>query len=157
MTETPVFVSRLPHAADFPLPSYQTAGAAGMDLCAALPAAASLVIEPGARDIVPTGLCLSLPEGWEAQVRPRSGLALKHGVTVLNAPGTIDCDFRGEVQVVLINHGREPFEIRRGTRIAQIVFARYQRIVWAERDALETTTRGAGGFGSTGSGVSEYR
>lgn len=143
-------ITRLPHAADLPLPSYQTAGAAGLDLVAALPAATSLVIEPGARDIVPTGLCIALPAGWEAQVRPRSGLALKHGVTVLNAPGTVDSDYRGEIRVVLINHGREPFVIHRGTRIAQLVLARYERIAWGEIESLDDTARGQGGFGSTG-------
>ena len=148
MTSIPI--ARLPHAADLPLPAYQTDGAAGLDLLAALPPNTSLVIEPGARDIVPTGLCLALPIGWEAQVRPRSGLALNHGVTVLNAPGTVDSDYRGEIRVVLINHGREPFVIRRGTRIAQLVLARYERIAWAGIDSLDATARGEGGFGSTG-------
>lgn len=147
---TPIPLIRLPHAEGLPLPTYQTGGAAGIDLMAALPPMARLVLEPGARDAVPTGLCLALPPGWEAQVRPRSGLALNHGVTVLNAPGTIDSDYRGEVRVILINHGREPFVISRGTRIAQLVLARYEQVSWVEADTLETTARGAGGFGSTG-------
>ena len=153
MTIHQILVRRLPHATSLPLPSYQSAGAAGLDLCAALPPTAILVIEPGARDVVPTGLCIGLPEGWEAQVRPRSGLALNQGVTVLNAPGTIDSDYRGEINVILINHGQEPFAIRRGTRIAQLVFARYERIAWAEADELDGTQRGGGGFGSTGSEI----
>ena len=147
---TPIPLIRLPHAAGLPLPAYQTAGAAGLDLLAALPPMATLVLEPGARDSVPTGLCLALPPGWEAQVRPRSGLALNHGVTVLNAPGTIDSDYRGEIRVILINHGREPFVISRGSRIAQLVLARYEQVSWSEADALGETARGAGGFGSTG-------
>ncbi len=153
MTATPVVVTRLPHGLDLPLPRYETEGSAGVDLCAALAPAASLVIEPGARDLVPTGLSISLPAGWEAQVRPRSGLALKHGVTVLNAPGTIDSDYRGEISVILINHGREPFVIRRGTRIAQMIFARYEKVDWAEEATLDVTGRGTGGFGSTGTGL----
>lgn len=148
----PVPILRLPHAEGLPLPAYESAGAAGLDLLAALPAASVLVLEPGARDLVPTGICLALPTGFEAQVRPRSGLALKHGVTTLNTPGTIDSDYRGEICVVLINHGREPFEIRRGTRIAQLVVAQVERVVWTEHDRLEGSARGVGGFGSTGSG-----
>ena len=147
---TPIPLIRLPHAAGLPLPAYQTSGAAGLDLVAALPPMATLVLEPGARDAIPTGLCLALPPGWEAQVRPRSGLALNHGVTVLNAPGTIDSDYRGEIRVILINHGREPFVISRGSRIAQLVLARYEQVSWSEADALDDTARGAGGFGSTG-------
>ena len=147
---TPIPLIRLPHAAGLPLPTYQTSGAAGLDLLAALPPMATLVLEPGARDSVPTGLCLALPPGWEAQVRPRSGLALKHGVTVLNAPGTIDSDYRGEIRIILINHGREPFVISRGSRIAQLVLARYEQVNWSEAEALDETARGAGGFGSTG-------
>jgi dUTP pyrophosphatase len=151
MTAPPAIpVLRLPHALDLPLPAYQTEGAAGLDLAAALPSSQTLVIEAGARDIVPTGLCIALPDGWEAQVRPRSGLALNHGVTVLNAPGTVDSDYRGEIRVILVNLGREPFVIRRGTRIAQLVFARYERIAWSEQPMLAETDRGAGGFGSTG-------
>ena len=146
----PVRVLRLPHAAGLDLPEYQTAGAAGLDLVAALPPGRALVLEPGARDLVPTGLALALPEGYEAQVRPRSGLALRHGVTVLNSPGTVDADYRGEVGVVLVNHGSEPFRIERGTRIAQLVLARVERIAWVEEGSLENTARGAAGFGSTG-------
>ena len=149
---TQIFVRRLQHAETLPLPAYQSAGAAGLDLLAAIPADAGFALPPGERRLVPTGLTLALPEGWEAQVRPRSGLALRHGVTTLNAPGTIDSDYRGEVGVILINHGHEVFEIRRGDRIAQLVFARYERITWNEsEDSLTATKRGAGGFGSTGS------
>ncbi len=122
-----------------------------MDLLAAIAPQTKLVIEPGARDLVPTGITLAIPEGFEAQVRPRSGLALRHGVTVLNAPGTIDADYRGEVGVILVNHGAAPYEIVRGARIAQIVFARVERANWVEAD-LDETARGAGGFGSTGTG-----
>lgn len=143
-------VRRLPHAEDLALPAYASDGAAGLDLVAAIPAASVLVLEPGARDLIPTGLAIALPPGWEAQVRPRSGLALRHGVTTLNAPGTIDSDYRGEIGVILINHGREPFEIRRGARIAQLVFARFERIAWDDRSELGATERGSGGFGSTG-------
>ena len=145
----PVGVRRLDHAAGLDLPAYQTAGAAGLDLVAALAPDHALVLEPGARALVPTGLSLALPPGYEAQVRPRSGLALHHGVTVLNAPGTVDADYRGEVGVLLINHGTEPFTITRGTRIAQLVLARVERLAWVEGD-LDATARGAGGFGSTG-------
>ena len=141
---------QLEHAEGLPLPAYESLGAAGLDLLAAIPEAAVLVLEPGARDLVPTGLTLAIPVGWEAQVRPRSGLALRHGVTTLNAPGTIDSDYRGEIGVILINHGREPFEIRRGARIAQLVFARVERITWVETADLDGTARGSGGFGSTG-------
>ena len=149
---TTVRVTRLLHAKGLDLPAYQSAGAAGMDLLAALPPGLTLVIEPGARDLVPTGLMIELPEGHEAQVRPRSGLALKHGVTVLNAPGTIDADYRGEVQVLLINHGTEPFPIVRGARIAQMVVASVERAVLVE-EGLGDSQRGVGGFGSTGFGT----
>lgn len=131
-----------------PAPAYQSEGAAGFDLRAAL--RDELVLGPGERALVPTGFALALPEGYEGQVRPRSGLALHHGVTVLNAPGTVDADFRGELAVVLINHGREPFAVRRGDRIAQVVVARAPRADLREVDALEPTARGAGGYGSTG-------
>jgi dUTP pyrophosphatase len=141
---------RLPHGADLPLPAYESTGAAGMDLRAALDADAPLVLPAGGRALVPTGLALQLPEGFEAQVRSRSGLAAKHGVTVLNAPGTVDSDYRGEVKVILINHGQEPFTIGRGDRIAQMVIAPVTRGVFVEADALDQTTRGEGGFGSTG-------
>ena len=145
----PVRVMRLPHAEGLDLPTYQTTGAAGLDLVAALAPGHTLVLEPGARDLVPTGLALALPEGYEAQVRPRSGLALRHGVTVLNAPGTVDSDYRGEVGVILVNHGTEPFAITRGTRIAQLVLTPVARLAWVE-GGLDDTARGAGGFGSTG-------
>jgi len=142
-----VDIRRLPHGEGLPLPAYETAGAAGMDLRAA----EDLTLSPGARALVPTGLSIALPEGYEAQVRPRSGLAVKHGVTVLNAPGTIDCDYRGEVKVPLINHGQQDFVINRGDRIAQMVIASVTRIAWREVDMLDDTARGTGGFGSSGS------
>jgi dUTP pyrophosphatase len=145
----PVRVERLPHGEGLELPAYQSAGAAGLDLVAALAPGQALVLEPGARALVPTGLRIALPEGTEAQVRPRSGLALRHGVTVLNAPGTVDADYRGEVGVILVNHGAEPFVVERGTRIAQLVLARVERLAWVEGE-LDGTARGAGGFGSTG-------
>lgn len=141
---------RLPHAVGLPLPAYESAGAAGLDLRAALAEGAVLELAPGARDLVPTGLCLQLPEGFEAQVRPRSGLAARHGVTVLNAPGTVDSDYRGEVKVILINHGTQTYPIRRGDRIAQLVVAPVARAQFSEVTTLEATSRGAGGFGSTG-------
>lgn len=140
----------LPNGEGLDPPGYQSAGAAGMDLRAAIPTGSRLVIEPGARDLVPTGIAMALPEGYEAQVRPRSGLALKHGVTVLNAPGTIDCDFRGEVGVILVNLGTEPFEIARGDRIAQLVVASVTRARIVVSDGLPDSIRGGGGFGSTG-------
>ena len=141
-------IRRLPHGADLPLPAYETAGAAGLDLRAAI--AEPLTVAPGRRQLVPTGLALQLPEGFEAQVRPRSGLALRHGVTVLNSPGTVDRDYRGEVSVVLINHGEEPFRIARGDRIAQLVIAPVTQARLVEVDMLDETERGAGGYGSTG-------
>jgi dUTP pyrophosphatase len=146
-----VSVQRLPHAADLPLPAYATAGSAGLDLLAAVQG--DVVLPSGGRAGVPTGIALALPEGFEAQVRPRSGLALRHGVTVLNAPGTIDSDYRGEVTAILINHGAEPFRIARGMKIAQLVVAAHARVEWSEVGSLETSARGAGGFGSTGVGV----
>lgn len=148
MQQLQVAINRLPHAADIALPTYATAQAAGMDLCAAI--SVDLVLAVGARILVPTGLALALPEGYEAQVRPRSGLALKHGVTVLNSPGTVDADYRGEVQVILANLGTEPFTITRGMRIAQMVVASYTQVSWQQVDQLPETARGAGGFGSTG-------
>jgi dUTP pyrophosphatase len=138
----------LPHGKDLPPPRTATAGSAGCDLRAAVDH--PLVLEPGARALVPTGLAIALPRGWEAQVRPRSGLAVKYGVTVLNAPGTIDSDYRGEVRVILINHGDQPFVIARGERIAQVVVATVAVARWQEVDTLDETERGAGGFGSTG-------
>lgn len=148
-----VSVQRLPHGADLALPRYETEGAAGMDLLAAVPEAEPVVLAPGARALVPTGLAIALPLGFEAQVRPRSGLAAKNGVTVLNAPGTIDSDYRGEVKVILINHGADAFTITRGTRIAQMVVAPVTRAAFAEVANLDETARGAGGFGSTGTGT----
>lgn len=147
---TTVRVERLPHAEALPLPAYETAGSAGMDLRAALAEDAPITLAPGARALVPTGLKIALEPGYEAQVRPRSGLALKHGITCLNSPGTIDSDYRGEVGVILINHGQEPFVIRRGERIAQMVIAPYAQAAMTEVEALDDTARGAGGFGSTG-------
>lgn len=143
-------VQRLPHAQGLPLPRYETSGAAGMDLIAALADGEAMVLQPGERALVPTGLAIALPDGFEAQVRPRSGLAAKNGVTVLNSPGTIDCDYRGEVKVILINHGREPYTIERGARIAQMVVAPVTQAVFREVESLDETGRGAGGFGSTG-------
>jgi dUTP pyrophosphatase len=143
-------VKRLPHGEGLPLPAYETAGAAGMDLRAAVPADAPLTLHPGTRAAVATGLAFALPDGFEAQVRPRSGLALKHGVTCLNTPGTIDSDYRGEVHVILINHGDAPFVIARGERIAQMVIAPVTRGLLIESAELDDTPRGAGGFGSTG-------
>jgi len=144
-----VAVSRLPHGEDLDLPAYQTSGSAGLDLVAALPGNATLIIEPHARELVPTGLSIELPAGYEAQIRPRSGLALKYGVTVLNSPGTIDSDYRGEIGVILINHGTEPFEVSRGLRIAQMVIAPVVQAQLVER-SLSDSERGTGGFGSTG-------
>jgi dUTP pyrophosphatase len=150
VSEVKVGIVHLPHGEGLDPPAYATDHAAGMDLRAALAEGETLVLEPGERRLVPTGLAIALPEGFEAQVRPRSGLALKHGVTCLNAPGTIDADYRGEVGVILINHGAEPFPIRRGDRIAQMVVTRYTRVVWDVAERLDETARGAGGFGSTG-------
>ena len=147
-----VAVQRLPHGADLPLPRYETDGAAGMDLVAAIATDEPITLAPGVRVLVPTGLAIALPQGYEAQVRPRSGLAAKNGVTVLNSPGTIDCDYRGEVKVILINHGTEDFIITRGTRIAQMVLAPVTRGQFNEVANLNETARGAGGFGSTGTG-----
>lgn len=149
---TSVAFKLLPHGLGLAPPRYETAGAAGLDLRAALPESSRLVIEPGARDLVPTGLTIALPDGYEAQVRPRSGLALKHGVTVLNAPGTVDADYRGEIGVILINHGSEPFEVKRGDRIAQLVIAPAAQVTLVAVDELSGSARGAGGFGSTGTG-----
>ncbi len=143
-----VRITRLPHAADLPLPSYETAGAAGLDLRAAVDAPVSL--EPGERAAIPTGIAIALPEGYEAQVRARSGLARRHGIAMVNAPGTVDSDYRGELQVLLINLGREAFTVGRGDRVAQLVVAPVARIAWEEVEALDATGRGAGGFGSTG-------
>jgi len=145
-----VRITRLPHGADLPLPEYQSALAAGLDLLAAVPADAPLELAPGARALVPTGIAIALPPGFEAQVRPRSGLAARHGITVLNTPGTVDADYRGELQVILVNLGAEPFVVSRGMRIAQLIVAPLQRIKLVEVDALDSTVRARGGFGSTG-------
>jgi len=141
---------RLPHGEGLPLPAYESAGAAGMDLRAAVPEDRPLLILPGKRVLVPTGLVLEIPEGMEGQVRPRSGLAFKHGLTVLNTPGTVDSDYRGEVKVLLVNLGDEDFAVTRGLRIAQIVFAAATQVSVEERALAGGTTRGGGGFGSTG-------
>ena len=145
-----VRLKRLDHAEGLPLPAYETAGSAGMDLRAAIDEGAPVTLPPGGRALIPTGLTMALPEGYEGQVRPRSGLALKFGVTCLNRPGTIDSDYRGEVGVILANLGSEPFTVRRGDRIAQLVVAPFSQARLAEIDSLDDTARGAGGFGSTG-------
>jgi dUTP pyrophosphatase len=145
-----VRVRRLPHGADLPLPAYQSALAAGLDLLAAVPAQAPVTIAPAGRAMIPTGIAIALPPGSEGQIRPRSGLAARHGVTVLNAPGTIDADYRGEVQVILINHGTEPFVVSRGMRIAQFVIADVTRAALIEVDNLDATERASSGIGSTG-------
>ena len=149
-TDVAVSIKRLPHGEGLALPAYQTAHAAGLDLVAAVAEATPVTLAPGERALVPTGLAIALPVGFEGQVRPRSGLALKHGVTVLNAPGTIDADYRGEVSVVLINHGRDPFVIRRGERIAQLIVAPVSRANLSLAISLDETPRGSGGYGSTG-------
>ena len=143
-------VVRLPHAADLPMPAYQTAHAAGLDLLAAVPAASPVKIAPGERAMIPTGIAVALPPGYEGQIRPRSGIAIRHGVTVLNSPGTIDSDYRGEIQVILVNLGPESFEIRRGTRIAQMIVAPILQVKIVESVSLDSTGRESGGFGSTG-------
>jgi dUTP pyrophosphatase len=151
--EVDVKVMRLPHAADLPLPAYQSALAAGLDLVAAVPADKPVTPAPGQRAMIPTGLAIALPEGTEAQVRPRSGLAAKNGISVLNTPGTVDADYRGEIQVILVNFGAESFQIARGLRIAQLVIVPVLRAKLVEVESLNETTRGAGGFGSTGNGT----
>lgn len=143
-----VALTPLEHAVGLKLPTYETDQSAGMDLSAALEEA--LELAPGDRALIPTGLAIALPKGFEAQIRPRSGLAIKHGVTVLNTPGTVDADYRGEIKVVLINLGSEPFTIERGMRIAQMVIAKHEHIAWKVVETLDETERGAGGFGSTG-------
>jgi len=145
-----VRVKRLPHGEGLPLPSYQSKSAAGLDVVAGVAEEAPVELRPGARALIPSGFALELPQGYEAQVRPRSGLALKYGVTLLNSPGTIDSDYRGELMVILINHGAEPFVVHRGDRIAQLVIAPVAQVEIAATDELEATTRGEGGFGSTG-------
>lgn len=149
-SEVPVRVKRLPHGEGLELPAYATEGASGMDVLSA----EDLTLAPCARHAVATGLAIAIPPGFEVQVRPRSGLALKHGITVPNSPGTIDSDYRGELKVILINHGSDPFEIRRGDRIAQLVLAPVTRASWLVSDELDETARGEGGFGSTGGVVS---
>jgi len=147
-----VAVVRLPHAAGLPLPTYATDGAAGMDLLAAV--ATPVTIPPGGRALIPTGLTIAVPAGYELQVRPRSGLALRHGIVLPNSPGTIDADYRGEVQIIVMNAGDAPFTVERGMRIAQAVLAPVTRLVWREAEALPSTARGAGGFVSTGTASS---
>jgi dUTP pyrophosphatase len=148
MSDVRVAITRLPHGADLPLPAYATADAAGLDLLAAIDA--PVILQPLGRALVPSGISIALPAGYEAQVRPRSGLALKQGVTVLNAPGTIDADYRGEVGVILINLSDQPVTLQRGDRIAQLLLARVERLTWDEVAELPATMRGIGGFGSTG-------
>jgi dUTP pyrophosphatase len=149
-----VGIKKLAHAGDLPLPFYATAGSAGLDLIAAVDS--DMVLAPGARAAVPAGIAIELPLGVEAQVRPRSGLALNHGITCLNSPGTIDSDYRGEIKVILINHGDKPFTIARGAKIAQMVIARHEQAELVEVESLSDSVRGAGGFGSTGtSGLKE--
>jgi dUTP pyrophosphatase len=150
MNPVPVAIKRLPHNTDLPLPAYESTLAAGMDLPAAIES--DMVLVPGQRDLVPTGLAIALPAGFEAQIRPRSGLAARNGVTVLNTPGTVDADYRGEVKVILVNLSNEPFTVTRGMRIAQMVIAPVTQAMLEETDTLPETDRGAGGFGSTGSG-----
>lgn len=149
MNPIQVQLLRLPHAAGLPLPAYQSALAAGLDLLAAVPADAPVTIAPGDRAMIPTGLRIALPPGTEGQIRPRSGLAMRHGITVLNTPGTIDADYRGEIQVLLVNLGREPFTVERGMRIAQLVIAATLQVTICEVAVLDDTARGGGGFGST--------
>lgn len=150
MKNVPVSVCPLPHFDGLSLPAYETSGSAGMDVRAAVPDTDPMVLMPGARAMVPTGLSVAIPEGYEIQVRPRSGLAAKHGITCLNTPGTIDSDYRGEIKVILVNLGDTPFTIARGERIAQLVLAPVIRFGWKQVDSLNETSRGAGGFGSTG-------
>jgi dUTP pyrophosphatase len=149
MTEVYVPILRLPHAADLDLPAYATEHAAGLDLQAAIDA--PVAIEPGARALIPTGIAIALPDGFEAQVRPRSGLAARHGVTILNSPGTIDADYRGEIKAILINLGQNTFIVEPKDRIAQLILAQVTRVIWKPAEALQETMRGEGGFGSTGS------
>jgi dUTP pyrophosphatase len=147
-TRLKVSIQRLAHARDLPLPSYATVGSAGLDLLAAIDG--DLEIPPGTRAAVPTGIAIALPEGYEAQIRPRSGLALNHGITMLNSPGTIDSDYRGEIKVIVINLGEAPFRVTRGMKIAQMVVARHEQIELLETEELQATSRASGGFGSTG-------
>ena len=155
MSQITAQLMQLPHGQDLPLPSYETSEAAGMDLRAAVPEDAPLTLKPGARELVPTGFAMAIPPGFEAQIRPRSGLALKHGLSLVNAPGTIDSDYRGEIKIILINQGDEDFEISRGMRIAQMVIAPVLQAAIEPVTSLEDTARGAGGFGSTGVAAKE--
>jgi dUTP pyrophosphatase len=150
MNSLPLRFTQLPHAAGLPVPSYATAAAAGLDLIAAVPATEPVTIRPGSWAAIPTGLIFEIPAGYQGEVRPRSGLALQHGVTILNAPGTIDADFRGEVRALLVNFSHEKFLVTRGMRVAQIVFMPVTRVSLNQSSSLETTARGDGGFGSTG-------
>ena len=150
MSDIQVQIVPLPHFRGLDLPAYETVGSAGMDVRAAVPEGEPVMLAPGARAMVPTGLTVAIPEGYEIQVRPRSGLAAKHGLTCLNTPGTIDSDYRGEIKVILINLGAEAFTIQRGERIAQLILAPVTRLAWSQVEALDETVRGAGGFGSTG-------
>lgn len=148
MEQITIALKRVRQGGDLPLPRHMTSHSAGMDLHADI--AGEAVLQPGERMLVPTGIAIALPDGYEAQIRPRSGLALKHGISLVNSPGTIDADYRGEIAVIVINHGSEPFTVRRGERIAQMVVARFSRVEWLETDELESTRRGDGGFGHTG-------
>jgi dUTP pyrophosphatase len=150
-----ISIQRLPHARDLPLPAYATPGSAGLDLLAAIEA--DVELKPGARMAMPCGIVIALPEGYEAQIRPRSGLALNHGITLLNAPGTIDSDYRGEIKAIVVNLGQAPFRITRGMKIAQMVIARHERIELHETGELPATSRAAGGFGSTGHSALPHR
>ena len=155
MSQITAQLMQLPHGQDLPLPSYETSEAAGMDLRAAVPEDAPLTLKPGARELVPTGFAMAIPPGFEAQIRPRSGLALKHGLSLVNAPGTVDSDYRGEIKIILINQGDEDFEISRGMRIAQMVIAPVLQVAIEPVTSLDDTARGAGGFGSTGVAAKE--
>ena len=155
MSQITAQLMQLPHGQDLPLPSYETSEAAGMDLRAAVPEDAPLTLKPGARELVPTGFAMAIPTGFEAQIRPRSGLALKHGLSLVNAPGTIDSDYRGEIKIILINQGDEDFEISRGMRIAQMVIAPVLQVAIEPVTSLDDTARGRGGFGSTGLAAKE--
>jgi dUTP pyrophosphatase len=152
MKSVKIKITRLPHGAGLPLPAYQSADAAGLDLMAAVPADAPVTIAPGARAQIPTGIAIALPRGTEGQVRPRSGLAARHGISVLNTPGTIDADYRGEIQIILVNFGADSFAVERGQRIAQLVISPVLRATLVEERKLATTQRGSAGFGSTGKG-----
>jgi dUTP pyrophosphatase len=157
MSAIAVRIMRLPHSDGLPLPQYESEHAAGVDLIAAVPVDAPIVIAPGDRALVPTGIALALPPGFEGQVRPRSGLAINHGITVLNSPGTIDADYRGEIQIILVNLGRNSFTVQRGSRVAQLVIAPTMQALFQETRHLDETTRGGRGFGSTGTASGERK